>query len=169
MTEADELVHPQQLHGAADLTAPRLTLPLRLRVLLHLTTSEWVADGTGSTAIASKVGEMREEGWWIRATWQRNYTLWRNGRTLREACYPVVVLPLHHAGLNAAERDVFKAVELVLAQGRARADGQPVAPGDGLDQLCSVIASETGVSVASPLLVHARSLRRFEGKDAGVL
>lgn len=70
MTEANELVHPPWSRVAADLSALRFTL--RLRLLLHLTTSEWVADGTVCAAVASRVEDMREEGWWIRATWQRN-------------------------------------------------------------------------------------------------
>ena len=108
---------------------------------------------------------MEAEGWMIREAWTRNYLLWRNGRTMREAPLPLLVLPLAFGRLSALQINVFLAMEIIEAKSRLQREldrERSLDEASEIQTLLSLLGAETGVIIADPLRVHREAMHVLE-------
>ena len=76
-----------EVQRSAQENVPRLDarIPPGVRWLAYLSTNRWQPHPPVHPAVARMVTALEAENWMIRGAWARNYLLWRNGRTMREA------------------------------------------------------------------------------------
>ncbi|WP_157384582.1 hypothetical protein [Nitratireductor soli] len=101
----------------------------------------------------------------IRGAWARNYLLWRNGRAVREAPLPLVVLPMAHGPLSALQINVFLTVELMEAKsGLQQGCDRESFPHEAasFQSALDLITAGTGIIIADPFRVHREALHALE-------
>ncbi len=142
-----------------------MLLPLRLRLLLHLTTSHWREGPDVSQALTSQVNEMRADGWWVRGAWPRNYALWQHGTTMRNLRRPLLVLPLVYGRSSILDQNVFMAVEIVQAEDWLRTASRgrlSHSARSKLNELIERMTMGSAVSVVDPFRVHQEVAEELE-------
>lgn len=111
------------------------------------------------------VTALETEDWMIRGAWARNYLLWRNGRTMREARLPLLILPLVFGRLSDIQINVFLTLEVIEAKFRLwRGPDREYAPDAAaeIQAMVSLIGDETGTIVADPFRLHREALHWLE-------
>lgn len=97
----------------------RPALPMRVRLLLALTTRPWKSNGALSPWFNARVDELVRRGWMVRSAPWRNHLLWQNGTTIRDGRVALIVLPVGSRLQSAAEYELLLATEIVEAEMRA--------------------------------------------------
>jgi hypothetical protein len=144
---------------------PEPKVPLGIQWLAFLSTNRWRPRPPIHPSVAEIAAGLEAEGWMIRGAWVRNYLLWRNGRTMREARLPLLVLPLSYGDLSALQIDVFLAVELIEARSRFRQApdrAHPPVEADELQAVIDLVGADAGIVIADPLRLHRQVMRTLE-------
>ena len=141
-------------------------MSLGMKCLVHLTTSRWRAPASVYSIVATLAQTMVAEGWILRGAWPRNYALWRNGRTTREAGLPFVVLPIAFGRLTAMQINVFLAVELTNARTRLKGQSDQGSPSSETEELEYILSSIHSASAGvDPYQLHRAVAAYLQGTE----